>query len=347
MADYLLTVYNWSPYTYFTTAVGSTFTLTGDTTDTQQVLMTDNETGVDGLTFDDNVGNSRETAVADVVVNGTQYFDLDVNADAGWTLYDPVDNVYFEVVLMKGGKGQYQFSYTLSEYPLVEGRTYEVVQFDNQPNAQNAGDPYFTYADYVCFTAGSRIRTPRGWRLVEDLAIGDLVCTRDHGVQPVRWVGQRRCWAADQCAVIEFQAGAFSAERAFAVSEQHALLVTGSDVELYFGTPEVLVRAGCLVGHPGVRRLIPDEVTFVHLLFERHELVDCEGAWSESLFPGSQAAALLGPRAHAEMRLALPRLFNGLASYGPTARPVLSRREAALLSDPLKVHTPTEFKRAA
>ena len=50
-----------------------------------------------------------------------------------------------------------------------------------------------------CFTLGTAIATFEGERAVEDLAPGDRVVTRDHGVQEVRWVG-RRTIGADRIA---------------------------------------------------------------------------------------------------------------------------------------------------
>ncbi|WP_281708481.1 Hint domain-containing protein, partial [Phaeobacter italicus] len=38
----------------------------------------------------------------------------------------------------------------------------------------------------ACFTKGTRILTSRGQIAVEDLAKGDLVMTRDNGLQPLR-----------------------------------------------------------------------------------------------------------------------------------------------------------------
>lgn len=46
--------------------------------------------------------------------------------------------------------------------------------------------------DIVCFTRGTMIACPEGLRAVEDLKPGDLVITRDHGPQPIRWIGGRR-----------------------------------------------------------------------------------------------------------------------------------------------------------
>ena len=48
----------------------------------------------------------------------------------------------------------------------------------------------------TCFVQGSMIETDQGAVDVADLAVGDLVRTMDHGMQPIRWVGARRVWAA-------------------------------------------------------------------------------------------------------------------------------------------------------
>ncbi|UYH50621.1 Hint domain-containing protein [Candidatus Kirkpatrickella diaphorinae] len=45
----------------------------------------------------------------------------------------------------------------------------------------------------TCFLSGTRIKTPQGWRPVEELAPGDLVITYEDGAEvaaPVRWVGE-------------------------------------------------------------------------------------------------------------------------------------------------------------
>lgn len=39
----------------------------------------------------------------------------------------------------------------------------------------------------ICFAAGTMIRTARGERPVEKLRVGDLVVTRDNGLQPLAW----------------------------------------------------------------------------------------------------------------------------------------------------------------
>ncbi|MDC0116257.1 cadherin-like domain-containing protein, partial [Octadecabacter sp.] len=42
-----------------------------------------------------------------------------------------------------------------------------------------------------CFTPGTKIATPRGERLVENLRVGDRIITRDNGIQEIRWLGRK------------------------------------------------------------------------------------------------------------------------------------------------------------
>jgi hypothetical protein len=48
----------------------------------------------------------------------------------------------------------------------------------------------------ICFTPGTRIETPEGPRLVEELREGDHVQTRDNGAEEIQWIGSRRMTGA-------------------------------------------------------------------------------------------------------------------------------------------------------
>ena len=292
MADFTFDIYLWSPYTELPTTLG-TFVFNGDTSNTGTAVITDNETGIDGLTLDDNVAGSQETATATVTTPTQTFVDFDVNADAGWTLYDPIDDVTFEVVLLNGKDGGTSFTYTLSERPLIEGRTYEVIQFDNQPNAQNPGEPVFTYADYVCYAPGTLIDTPDGPRAVETLQPGDYVTTRDAGPQVVRWArnSDHPLDAVDDDAKpILISAGALGERlpaRDLIVSPQHRILV-GADGQLEeIFSAEAFVAAKSLIQLPGIRYMRGKKhITWVHFACKRHEIVRANGSWSESLLLG-------------------------------------------------------------
>ncbi len=172
----------------------------------------------------------------------------------------------------------------------------------------------------LCFVEGMLIDTPFGPRAVETLAEGDLVLTRDSGPQPVRWHGQRSLMACSSMAPIEFAAGLFGNERAFRVSPQHRLLNAGYRAQLYFGRDEVLVPAKSLVNGKSVRQLDAGMVTYHHLLFDRHEIVTCDGIPSESYHPGHYSLPGLGDQATEDLFRVFPELRSDPSAYGGPAR---------------------------
>ena len=137
----------------------------------------------------------------------------------------------------------------------------------------------------TCFTPGTRIRVPGGEVAIETLAPGDLVETLDHGPQPVRWIGSTTVEASGNRAPVQFAPGAIGNERTLTVSQQHRMLVSGWQAELLLGTREVLVAAKHLLDQPGVQLDPGGSVDYMHVLFDRHEIVYSEGAPSESFHP--------------------------------------------------------------
>jgi len=329
MGTYNLDFYTVDPLDVgFTNKIGTTFTYTGPGTTGGSMVVTDPQSGSGGLVLDDNVGNDPEQATANVTFGSTSLTARPVSADLVWTLYDPVLDTTFEVVRLtiipKTGP-TYQF--TLSEHPLVAGRDYTILAYDNQPNNSD-GDPVFTYSDYVCFTAGTRIRVPGGWRAAEDLVPGDMVETRDAGPQPLRWKGRARVVAAGGNAPVRIAPGVFGNTRALTVSPLHRVLVCGWAAELVAGTPQVLIAAKFLNGLPGVERAESGIADYVHLLFDRHHLLDAEGGWAESFHPGAEGERRLSVAERAEICALFPALRDGFAGYGPSARPSLKAHEA-------------------
>ncbi|WP_370401748.1 Hint domain-containing protein [Sulfitobacter sp. JB4-11] len=189
----------------------------------------------------------------------------------------------------------------------------------------------FLHADaggtVVCFAAGTMIETSKGSRAVETLTPGDLVQTRDGGLQPLRWVGQTLVAAQGDLAPIVISAGTFGNTRDLVVSPQHAVLLDDWRAEMFFGQDEVLVRACDLLAHEGVHRRPGGVVTYCHLLFDAHQLVFSEGTWTESLYPGEMTLQSVNPSARDE----IARLFPDLAAYGPKAVPCIRSFEARCL----------------
>lgn len=180
----------------------------------------------------------------------------------------------------------------------------------------------------VCFAAGTMIDTETGPQAVEDLTEGVMVMTRDAGLQPLRWVGQTRVPALGDLAPIVVSAGALGNKEELVVSPQHGILINDWRAELFYGEPEVLVRAKDLLAHEGVYRKPGGIVTYCHILFDAHQLVSTSAIWSESLYPGDMTLQSVNPMARAEILT----LFPDLQGYGPKAARCLRRFEAACLA---------------
>ncbi len=192
----------------------------------------------------------------------------------------------------------------------------------------------------VCFTRGTLISTPDGQKRIEDLAPGDLVDTLDNGPQPIRWIGSRRLGRRElkfnpDFFPVTITAGALGPARPAAdltVSPLHRLMIRSDRADLLFGEPEILVFARDLVdGRTVYRDTGCGEVEYIHLLFDRHEIVVSNGTPSESLHPSSYTL----DNATAEARRELLALFPDLARPDrswPAARRTLKRTETEILS---------------
>ena len=184
---------------------------------------------------------------------------------------------------------------------------------------------------FPCFAAGTLIEAEGGPRPVETLKAGDLVLTADHGLQPVRWAGQRAVTGQDHMAPILIRAGALGNYRDMRVSPQHRMLVADWRAEMYFAKSQVLVAAKHLVNGTTIRHAPCDRITYVHLAFDCHEVIFAEGCPTESLHLAAESLATLGPSALAELRAIFPELTLG-AQRPQTARTCLRGWEGALVA---------------
>lgn len=203
------------------------------------------------------------------------------------------------------------------------------VAYNGQPDPIPDPDP--DPGDVECFTPGALIDTPEGPRRVEDLHPGDLVLTRDHGPQPIIWVGRRQI-TADQTAAapwlrpIRIRAGALAPgcpARDLVVSPQHRLLLRSRILARVAGAAEVLTPACQLLGWPGVEALRARAgVTYLHLMCARHEVIRADGAWTETLYPGPELRRGGSPMAR-EIALLFPALMAPGAPVPEPARLLL------------------------
>lgn len=204
-------------------------------------------------------------------------------------------------------------------------------------------DPRLTVEFAVSGIAqASVIDTTRGQVLARDLRVGDRVITRDHGAQPLRWLGASTVVypgpvVPDVQRPVRIRAGALSTSEAagnLVLAPGQRLLLRGAMNTLYFGTDEVLVRAGDLTHLDGVD-FVPREVgRWTHLLLDRHEMIRVNGIWMESFSPDLWSIRVGHPDEWEAITDALPRLRfeSGQAAYAEN-RLSLDAREARLLAD--------------
>lgn len=192
----------------------------------------------------------------------------------------------------------------------------------------------------ACFTPGAKIATLRGETRVENLVAGDKVVTRDNGVQELRWVGQKKIdWrvmtAYPHLKPILIRQGSLGhdlPERDLMISPNHRVLVANKRTALQFDEAEVLVSAKHLVGGVSVQSIDSIGTTYIHFMFDRHEVVLSDGIWTESFQPTDKSLKGFGNSQRAEIFEIFPDLqtAEGRAAFGP-ARTTLTEDQASQL----------------
>lgn len=177
----------------------------------------------------------------------------------------------------------------------------------------------------ACFTPGAMVRTERGEVPVEHLRESEMVWTLDHGAQPLRMVAGRHLRFSagpHPHKPILIPAGTIGGGGRLVVSPQHRLLLRCDR------RGEVLVPAKSLLALRGVRVMQGKRaVQYLHLAFERHEIIMVDGVLTESLHAGPMALRGLAPAAQQRLRRII-----GPPGASPTARPMLTVRDGRALA---------------
>lgn len=134
--------------------------------------------------------------------------------------------------------------------------------------------------------AGTLIRIPSGEILVEDLRPGDLICTADHGPQPLRSIRSAQVEALDDLAPVCIRAGALGPHGTLFVAPQHRIMIRDSLATLLFGAPEVMVAARDLVDGRSVTLMQGGLVDYVELGFDCPQVIFAHGLPTASIQPG-------------------------------------------------------------
>lgn len=182
----------------------------------------------------------------------------------------------------------------------------------------------------ACFVAGTMVDTPRGQHRIEGLRPGDLVDTLDHGPQPVRWIGQTTVNGRDRFAPICIKRGTLGAEQDIYVSPQHRVLVRDWRSQLFFDADEVLIAAKGLLNGNTIFAAPRASVTYVHIMFDRHEIIRTNGLNSESFLPRGEAMKSVAPETQRELLALFPNCIAAMARPGGEARHLARVRDGCL-----------------
>lgn len=188
----------------------------------------------------------------------------------------------------------------------------------------------------ICFSAGTLLDSAKGKVPVESLRPGDLVQTADDGLQPVLWRGSERIGGArlflnPDLRPIRIRAGAIGVKGQggdLAVSPEHRMMLKGRAAQDLFGVDEVLVRAQDLLDEgPVARDHAAREVTYIHLMLDRHQILFANGLETESYHPDLGNTGNLAEADAAALQEVLPEGGD----YGAPVRRLLTPAEAAIL----------------
>ena len=312
-------------------AGGATHTLTvGAGATWVEVTVTD-----DDLDFGEEITNGgggdatgpTQSLTFDVTLNGVTYFAGDTIV----TAYDLANSgTGLQITAFHIGSGIDGFEVgpvvgIVSSAPMPPGTYF----FDTNVSSYNEPNPY---SEWICFARGTAIGVRDGVCSIENLNVGDLVETMDHGLQAISWIGSTKVPAVGNAAPVVFSKGALGNNRELRVSPQHRMLLSGWKAELLFGEPKVLSAAIHLVNGDTIYRDEGGTVEYFHIMFDNHEIIFAEGAPSESFHPGEQGFGNMAEDAREEIFGLFPELRKDLSNYGPTAHQSLKRFEAKVFS---------------
>mgnify|MGYP006300164537 FL=1 len=318
--------------------VGETITL--DNNDWLETRLRDNDRN-----FDDN---DNQRLHGDQTIDGTTYGNnTRVEAEYRIVMEDADGNQYEAIAYnVNNSSPAYATNEGLAFVGPPQGwppRGVELTVTDASEGPGSFGQGSIPTDDLVipCFVPGCMIDTPAGPRPVEELQLGDPVTTLDDGAQPIRWIGRVTLGAARLRADASLRPvrlrkdalGPGRPARDMLLSPQHRLLVSGWRAELMFGTPDVLAAAAHLANDCSIR--VADDVeavTYIHFMFDSHQLVFADGLAAESFLPGPMTLPGLDAAARDELLKLFPGLGNAATPAFPPVRPRLKRWEAALVA---------------
>lgn len=222
------------------------------------------------------------------------------------TLMAP-DGQKVELLLLRhraAGRAVASVLYVLPLTPIAPRTEYTLLAAEDPPDD-------LRLSDLIClsFHRGTRIALATGAQeAIENLAPGTRVLTRDHGPQPVRWIGRTTLRARGAFAPVVISRGVMGNEADLMVGPHHRLFLYQRDRLPGMTAAELLVQAQHLVDGEKVFRREGGFAEYFSLVFDRHEIIYAEGIPVESLMVNDATVSSLPGEIAQDLRKQFPGL---------------------------------------
>lgn len=210
--------------------------------------------------------------------------------------------------------------------PMAARLEYTLLAVDTAPQAARLSDLL-----NVSFARGTMIALSDGaQRAIEDLIPGDRILTRDHGGQPVAWIGRATLRAVGAFAPVVIPKGALGNAGDLIVSQHHRMFLYQRTRTPGLVTAELLVQAKHLVDGDRIYIREGGYVDYFSLIFAGHEIIYAEGVPAESLMVNEATVNRLPPDLAAEIKARFPGMNQNQhfgTEAGRVALDVLAQRK--------------------
>lgn len=183
--------------------------------------------------------------------------------------------------------------YLTAQGQIVPKLDYTLIRIDH-----TALEAKFALMGCASFVKGTRITIADGSLVpVEHLALGQMVLTRDHGPQPIRWIGSSTLRAIGPTAPIKISQGACRNLAELCVSPDLRMFVYQRDMGQtdtgHTDTGHTWVRARHMVNGDTVVPMEQGFFEYFQILFDRHQIIFAEGIATESMLLDHRTQSVL------------------------------------------------------
>lgn len=182
----------------------------------------------------------------------------------------------------------------------------------------------------------ANVRTPLGARHVDILHPGDMVVTRDNGLQPIRMIWSRTVTAAEmrerpELAPIRLRpraVGPMMPSRDLRIAHGHRALIPGYRISGVADEQPCLMRVGALAmaSDEAFIDMSAESVTYYNLVFDSHQVFCAEGLPVESFRPSPKAIASMDVAAREELFEIFPHITTRRCPYPGLPHPTAQAR---------------------